>query len=75
MGLAFKAMQNFQNTQILTAVQLATANVRKWEMKDPVPSHSHTKAQMCISLRIGTLAIVPIKYQTMTAIFPISKAQ
>lgn len=62
MGLAFKAMQKFQNAQISTAFQPPTANIRKGEIKDPVLGHIHTKGQVHISLRIGTLAIVPIKY-------------
>lgn len=75
MGLAFKDMQKFRSTQISPALQPPTGNVRKWEVKDPVPSHTHTEAQVCISLRTGTLAIVSMTYQTVTAIFPISKAQ
>lgn len=43
MGLAWKTTQKLQNMQISTTLQPPTENIRKWEIKDPVLSHTHTK--------------------------------
>lgn len=74
MGLTFETTQRFQNMRISTTLQPLAANVRKWEIKDPVPSRTHNKALVCISLGTGAFATVPIKYETVTAVFLISKA-
>lgn len=76
MGLSFKVMQNFQNTQFSTVYsEPPTADLRIWGITDPVPIHIHGRDWVCIRLRMGTLAIIPIKYQTVTFTFPVSKAQ